>query len=492
MEIYRELGLYEAMRQESAKAYDEHAGIVDVESLAGRHIGTWMANMNEGIEKVSPAGRMFLTQNMFEPILKAHAIEHGADLHFSTELISFEQDSEGVTSLVRNTESGERKLVRSEYLVACDGNRSPVRERLGIQIKGHGLLSHALTIYFKADIEHLIKGRYNGVIYVNNPDVRGFFRVDKTGHNGFLVVNTAGKQGTEESRFPADTITDAKARQMLRAAVGEDVNFQITLVAKWRAVCDNAAHYNTARVLLAGDAAHTVTPHGGFGGNTGIQDAHNLAWKLAAVLKGHAGRDLVEQTYSAERWPVGEKTVNQVFERYVKRTAPELRATAEDLEEEIPEPHLELGYRYHSAALMTEGLDVLTEDPNTAIARPGTRAPHVLVSTPAAINVPISDLFTGHFVLLLGAGASEWEMAAQALQSDPALPKLQTRRVQGKGFDDRYRVGPSGAVLVRPDGFIAWLCPGKPASVTAGLDDLRAVMRKILCLSADKTVQSRL
>lgn len=107
--------------------------------------------------------------------------------------------------------------------------------------------------------------------------VRGFIHIDKSGKQGFLVVNTAGKQGTEEIRFPTDGITDERAVELLRAAFGVDVDFEIELIAKWRAVCDCAESFNNGRVLLTGVAAHTVTPHGGFGGNTGIHDAHNLA-----------------------------------------------------------------------------------------------------------------------------------------------------------------------------------------------------------------------
>jgi len=284
-----------------------------------------MKNMNEGIEKLSPVVRLFLTQQMFEPLLREKSTSGGADLRFSTEMISFAADSGGVTALVRNTETGQKTIIRAQYMVACDGSRSTVRKDLGIQMKGHGVLSHSLTIYFNMDVGKYVKGKYNGVIYVNNPTVRGFFRLDKSGREGFLVVNTAGEQGSKESRYPADDITDERAAELLHAAIGADVDFKITLIAKWQAVCDVAEKYvdPTGRILLAGDSAHTVTPHGGFGGNTGVHDAHNLAWKLALVLNGKAGRELVTETYEQERRPIGRKTVAQVFERYIKRTAPE-------------------------------------------------------------------------------------------------------------------------------------------------------------------------
>lgn len=164
--------------------------------------------------------------------------------------------------MIRSVESGEKKIVRAKYMVACDGNRSPVREKLKIKSQGHGLLSHSLTIYFDADLEKFVKDKYNGVIYVENEHVRGFFRLDKTGREGFLVVNTAGKRGTEESRHPSIGITNEKAREMLRAAIGADVDFKITLLSPWNAECNVAERFNDGKIILAGDAAHVVTPHG--------------------------------------------------------------------------------------------------------------------------------------------------------------------------------------------------------------------------------------
>ncbi|KAF2087996.1 hypothetical protein K490DRAFT_6186, partial [Saccharata proteae CBS 121410] len=483
MEIYRELGLYEEMRAESAKYYDEKAGIVDVESLAGKFIQSWMNNINEGIEKLSPTGRLFLTQNMFEPILHHQAISDGAQLRFSTEMLSFSQDDSGVTALVRNIDTGEKNLIRASYMVACDGSRSHVRDQLCIEVKGYGLLSHALTIYFRADVERFIRGKYNGVIYINNEKLRGFIRIDKTGKQGFLVVISAGPKGTEESRFPADDITDERAAELLRAAIGADVPFDIDLIHKWRAVCDCAERFSKGRVLLAGDAAHTVTPHGGFGGNTGIQDAHNLAWKLAAVLRGEAGRALVEETYNDERHPIGQKTVDQVFVRFIRRSAPELRQQFEaSLEDELPDPYMELGYRYHSRALMTEELGDVTEDPATSVARPGSMARHVHVDADGRTNIPIADLLKGTFVLLTGPAAGEWEGAGQQLSKEKGLPYIKTYRVRSREFEQRYNISSEGFVLVRPDAFVAWTVWAKPDTESPAIDTLRSVMRRILCL----------
>lgn len=510
MQIYRELGLYDAMVAESAKHYDRHAGIVDVESLAGKFRRTFMADMNEGVEDISPCNRLFLTQQMFEPMLRRRVVEGGVgELGFSTEMVDFRADAEGVTALVRRVDTGEKRLVRARYMVACDGNRSRVREMLGIKMRGRGLLSHSVTIYFEMDVGRYVKGKYNGVIYVNNPEIRGFFRLDKNGREGFLVVFTAGEQGTEASRFPADGITDEKARGMLRSAIGADIEFEVTLVAKWQAVCDTAERFvdPTGRVILAGDSAATVTPHGGFGGNTGVQSVHNLAWKLAAVLNGKAGDDLVSKSYEEERWPVGHKTVEQVFERYIKRSAPEMREDIEKrggtIEEPVPEPWLELGYRYHSQALDTESLGEVNENPSTAKALPGSMAHHVMITlagddTEAKAEIPIADLLGTHFVLVLGSEASGWEQASRDLQLEKHFPVIDVHGLApgtDESFCAKYDISTKGTVLIRPDGFVVWSSSGPAIFDRAAMGSpdpsrtLVCIMEKALCLKSNGEVK---
>ncbi|KAK0865803.1 hypothetical protein LTS02_005095 [Friedmanniomyces endolithicus] len=512
MQIYRELGLYDAMKTESYKHYDKHAGLHAVETLAGKSLGTWMKDMNEGLEEISPTSRLFLTQQMFEPLLREHAVKHGARLRFSTELVDFTQDAEGVTAVIRDTESGAEQRVRARYMVACDGNRSFVRTKLGIPMQGHGLLSHSLTIYFRADLSRFVEGKYNGVIYVNNPEIRGFFRLDKTGREGFLAVNTAGVRGSEASRFPGKDITNERAREILQAAIGAEVDFEITLLSPWNGLCDVAERFQDGRILLAGDAAHIVTPNGGFGGNTGIQDAHNIAWKIALVLRDQAHPDLIN-TYGTERWPVAKKMIDQVFVRYIVRTAPELETEDLEMEDEVPEPWLELGYQYHSHALTTSELPdgSVVSNPAIAKAAPGTMAHHVLLSTtnsksssgvdPEAANpVPIADLLGHGFVLLCGEKALPWIRAGRNLNGESGtgksgqdLPKVQvhqvTPAVANNHFYEKYQITPHGCVLIRPDGFVAWAEKGQEVGDgNEGLTDdavarLEGLMRTILCRS---------
>jgi hypothetical protein len=172
-----------------------------------------------------------------------------------------------------------------------------VRELLGIPFDGRGVFSNSITIYFKADVAPQMLGKPLSVIYINNPKFGGFFRIDKDCQGGFLVVNTVGdpKTNPDAAHAAAKDTSEAKLIDWVRIGAGvPDLDVKITGVARWRATSDVARTFQHGRIFLAGDAAHLMPPNGGFGGNTGIHDAHNLAWKLAYVLKGFAGPRLVD------------------------------------------------------------------------------------------------------------------------------------------------------------------------------------------------------
>ena len=181
--------------------YEPDGGLNAVETLTGREIANYIPNINAGVADVSPARRLFMPQQVLEPLLLQRAQEFGARFQYATELVSYVQDDDGVTATVRNIDDGSEQLIRARYMVACDGNRSPVRESLGIKMIGHGLLSRSVTIYFRADCSVALRGRNLGVIYVTNPNVRGFFRLEKTGLGGFLVVFTVGDINEPGARY---------------------------------------------------------------------------------------------------------------------------------------------------------------------------------------------------------------------------------------------------------------------------------------------------
>jgi len=485
IELYRSIGLEAAIIEASGREFEQNGAIVSVETLAGRELEYYFRHINDGVEGLSPSSRLFITQIGLEPILRLRAEELGAHLEYGCELVSFESDEEGVTAHLREREGGSERTVRARYLIAADGSRSPVRERLGVGLGGHGSFSNSITIYFRADIRSLVGDRNLSVIYVFGPRLQGFFRFSKAGDAGFLVVNKAlDANGVLTSNLWEDT-SDERCVELAREALGApDLPIEIENVQRWNACADWAERFQVGRVFIAGDAAHNMPPTGGFGGNTGVQDGHNLAWKLALVLSGAAGEELLS-TYDAERRPVGEFTAEQAYTRYVLRLAPELGK--ENLQPIVPEYTVELGYRYRSAAVLTQSDedDTPYEDPREPTARPGFRAPHVVLERE---DGPIStlDLLGGNFVLL--AGSEPWREAAGEAATRSGVP-LDAYRIGSDGdlgdsdgrFGESYGIGAEGAVLVRPDGFIAWRAPGAqddPERVLTG------VLTQILSRSA--------
>jgi 2-polyprenyl-6-methoxyphenol hydroxylase-like FAD-dependent oxidoreductase len=462
MEILRQVGLEDRARETSLRTYHPRGGINAVESLAGRELAVYVADVNEGIEGFSPTHRLFLDQDALEPLLRERALELGAQLRNRVEAVGLEQDDEGVTVTLRDLDAGTESTVRSRYVVAADGNRSPTRNRLGIGMEGYGLLSRSITIYFRADCAPLLENRNQGVIYVHNPTLRGFFRLDRTGGKGFLVVNTVGADvTTQEAVSVSDGMTEERARELLVTAIGSpDLPMEILDVAHWQAEANVATRFSDGRVFLAGDAAHVVPPNGGFGGNTGVQDAHNLAWKLASVVKGEAGPALLD-TYDAERRPLGRMTIEQAYTRYATRVVPE-RGT-DDVEPPIDDLTIEIGTLVHSAAVVGEPGDdgAVHEHPSASHGRPGSRAPHV----PIGDDRSTLDLFGGGFVLLTGPETGEL-----------SIPGVTTHAVDAPGFAEAYGISPTGATLVRPDGIVAWRSAERPDPAAVS-----AVVDRVLC-----------
>ena len=442
IEIYRSVGLEPEIVEASGLEFEQNGAIVSVETLAGKELEYYFRNVNEGYEPLSPSPRLFITQVGLEPILRRHAHELGARLEYGTELVSLDQDDDGVTTVVKSRDSGDERIVRARYVVAADGSKSRVREHLGIQLGGYPSFSKSITIYFRADVKPLLGDRNLSVIYVFGPTLQGFFRFSLAGDAGFLVVNTIVNPDGSKSRDVWADMSDERCADYVREALGApDLAVEVENVQQWNACADWAERFRDGRIFLAGDAAHNMPPTGGFGGNTGVADAHNLAWKLALVLADSADAALLD-TYEAERRPVGELTVEQAYTRYVLRLDPELGK--EDVQPFVPDPPIELGHRYHSAAVIREGDDdgSLFENPHEPSGRPGTRAPHVELDGGSTL-----DLFGDSFVVL--SAAEPWCDAARSAE-------IEAHRIDAPRFAEVYGTGAEGAVLVRPDGFIGW------------------------------------
>ena len=359
-------------------------------------------------------------------------------------------------------DSGTSLELRGQYLIGADGAHSTIRELLDIPLDGRGVFSNSVTIYFTADLSPQLGGKPLSVIYINNPVFGGFMRMNKDCQSGFIGVNRVGDPNTDpDAANVAKDISEKRLIEIVRAAAGvPDLPVRIDGVARWRATSDVARRFAHGRIFLAGDAAHLMPPNGGFGGNTGIHDAHNLAWKLAYVIKGLAGPELLD-TYDLERRPIAKFTVEQAYTRYVTRTAPYLGAT--DFQPLADDFNIELGHLYGWPAILAEqDSGAVHADPHNTRGQPGTRAPHLWL-VQAGKSISTLDLFGTGFVLLAAPAGRAWCAAATAAaQRFPGLPLL-AHLIANPEFEDPagefgqvYGVTPAGAVLVRPDGFVAW------------------------------------
>src|SRR5215469_14969246 len=458
IELFRNAGLEQIICQRSAEQFVQNGGIVAVETLRGGTTAEFIADLNEGVRDVSPCERVFLSQNALEPLLKERAVELGAEFRFATEVLSVETDSSGVIARLRDRDSGEESIVRAKYAIAADGAHSRIRQQLGMKMQGHPTFSHSVTIYFRANMRSLLQDKQWAVVYVNHPELRGFFRFEKPFESAFLVVNTAGDAAHPVTDVSTG-LTPERALQFVHTALGAEIPVTIESVMHWNARADVADRFRSGRVFLAGDSAHVMPPTGGFGGNTGVQDAHNLAWKLALVLSGHAPEQLLD-TYEAERAPVAAFTVEQAYTRYVVRTAPDLKPAG--MQPFVQDLNIELGYIYRSPAIVTAASDAgsVHMHPRESHGRPGTRAPHVWLERNGE-RLSTIDLFGRNFTLLGGPAAQEWARCAHVASAESKIV-LDPICMGSDGLDDHgalpaaYGIEPSGCAIVRPDGFVGW------------------------------------
>lgn len=460
MEVFRSVGLQDAVEQAAAGEFVQNGAIMAVESLGGKELAYFFHSYNEGVEGLSPTDRLFVTQVGLEPVLRERAAGLGAEHRFGTELVSFEQHDDHVRSVIRSRDDGSEEVVVSDYLVAADGAHSRIREQLGIAMSGRGSFADCVTIYFKSDVRPMLGDRNLSVVYVNHPTLLGFFRFSITADSGFLAVfSTTAADGTRDTNVGEDMPTE-RGVELVRTALGcaPDHPVDIESVQRWNAGAATAEAFSARRVFLAGDAAHVMPPTGGFGGNTGVADAHNLAWKLAMVTKGHAGPGLLT-SYDEERRPIGALTVEQAYTRYVLRVDPSL--PQDDLQSPLDDASIELGAIYRSGAVAdTSTPEAPLDDPRSHSWAPGTRAPHVeLADGRSTVDV------AGHgFALVTSGVPDDWAKVADETSASLGLPIT----VQQVGADS----GLQGAALIRPDGVVAWRT--SEAAPVAGLDAVLA------------------
>ncbi|MBY8883084.1 FAD-dependent oxidoreductase [Actinacidiphila acidipaludis] len=466
MELFRTAGVEPAIREAASVLAGNH-GILQAGTLTGADQEWLFKQIDPGgrLARISPSGWCLCSQNDLEPVLLDSARELGGDIRFSTELIAAEQDAEGVTAVVRDRESGRERTVRADYLIAADGPRSPSRERLGIPMTGPGDLFHNVSITFRAKgLADAVGDRRFIVCYLTNPESPGaLLPVD---NEQDWVFHAPWRPDDGET---LDDFTDERCARLIRTATGvPGLEVEVTGKAPWHAAERTAARYGRGRIFLAGDSAHEMSPTGAFGSNTGIQDAHNLAWKLAAVLHGWAGPALLE-TYDTERRAVALATGARASARSAEHSHPGYDVTPSG----GPQAGMlavVLGYRYREGAVLGADAEgpVIPQD-FRPVTEPGGRAPHMWVRLDGR-RLSTLDLYERAPVLLSGPDAADWHEAGRRVAERTGVP-LECYRVgvdlipEGGGEEAPdwarlHNTTDEGAVLVRPDGFTAWCTKG--------------------------------
>ncbi|MFJ6215434.1 FAD-dependent oxidoreductase [Streptomyces sp. NPDC092296] len=486
MELFRTAGVEQRIREAASVLAGNH-GILQAGTLTGGPEEWLFREIDPGgaLARFSPSGWCLCSQNDLEPVLLRSARDLGGELRFNTELLSFEQDHEGVTAVVQDRASGERRTVRADYLVAADGPRSPVRERLGIGQVGPGDLFHNVSITFRAKrMADAVGDRRFIVCYLTDPEGAGaLLPVDNEAEWVFHAPWHPDRGETLED------FTDERCARHIRAAAGiPDMEVEITGRAPWHAAERVAERYGSGRVLLAGDSAHEMSPTGAFGSNTGIQDAHNLAWKLAALLGGWAGPGLLD-SYEAERRPVALATSARASERSAEHQHPGYDVTPGSGRRGNV-LGVVLGYRYRAGAVCgADPAEPTLPERFRQSGDPGTRAPHLWCYRYGR-RLSTLDLYERSMVLLSGPTGRGWHEAGARVAQQTGVPL--DRYLVGDGPDhdlapergaqwaELHGTAEDGAVLVRPDGFVAW------RSVAGAADpdqELTAALRSVLSLA---------
>lgn len=403
---------------------------------------------------ITPVQGTAIAQDKLEPIIRNKAIQLGADLRLGSRMTDWSQDADGV-SVTATTADGNSISIRAKYMIACDGAASRIRKDLGISTSGVGYMRTLHSILFRCPTidQYISKGVHQWEL--QNGDFEAFMVTYSDGRWALMTYDPA-----------QDSLDEQGQKALIRKAIGEDAA-EIDLLAqgKWLLSGSVAEKFSSGRVFLSGDAAHALPPNrGGYGANTGIADAHNLAWKLESVLSGKSDPSLLE-TYDQERRPVALVRHDQIFARddykpYVAGSEWEKTHKPAVILDDIA---MELGQIYRSSAVVGSEDEALpdAQSPVQWKGQPGTRAPHIKLRRDDQ-ELSSLDLFCNGWVLL--SKNESWNNHVKAVANAEFVQIGQgLSEVLEGSFTNTFGVEDSGAVLIRPDGHIAarW-----PTSVT--------------------------
>lgn len=481
MEHLRRWGCAEEARAESAPPTDYPHRTVFATSVTGHVLAEFdfgVTNRSPGAYgPLTPEGPAFLSKFSFLPLLERTARGlPSVDIRFDTRLESFDQDSDGVLAVVRDLESGDSETLAGAYLVACDGGRSSVRRALGIEFEGMFAQGQNFAVHFRAPqlLDQLREHSGGQAVQIHTlssarrPYITVVNGVDEWRLSVYL----------DEEPDPGDAVA------WVHEAVGAPIDVEILAAQPWSGHCVVARRYRAGRVFLAGDSAHLLWPKGGFGANTGIGDAVDLGWKLAAVLQGWGGPALLD-SYELERRPIAVRNVTEASSNWKSDSQLEpdavlARADAEgdrarsETGEMIRRARgreflctgVQLGYRYSGSPIcLADGTPEPPDEPDDYVPStwPGCRAPHAWLPDGSSVL----DHFGRGFALVVSGPADPSSLVEAAQQrglpltvlrlTDPAAARLYERPL----------------VLVRPDGHVGWRGEQSPADPAAVLDRLR-------------------
>lgn len=484
MEFCRQLGLAPAVR-DWGFPLDHGLDSVFVTSLQGYELGrVKTAPLSIPCDTpFSPERERPCPQTWFDPILKRSALEQPSiAIRYSTTLESFEQDDSGVTAILRNA-AGQVENVRTRYLVGADGYSSTVRRLLGIEVRGAKQLDVSMSIY--VTIPGLLATHKIGDAY------RYLFVGDK---GVWCVLTTI--DGHDLYRIQLIGLSDSDVQNLdidgvLRRCLGEGVPYTLRDTSSWVRKATVADRFMDGNVFLAGDAAHAHPPNGGLGMNTGILDAWDLGWKLAAVIKGWGGPHLLA-SYDVERRPASARATEESLRNYGRLVDEkpvaglaadtdegaclrrEVGARLVEANEKAWHPiGIHLGHVYFpSPIVVDDGTPPAPDhiDGYMPTTRPGARAPHMWLEEG---KKSILDLFGPGFTLLKFRKVDTTALAAQAALVGMPLSCVDIDNAEAAALYEK------ALVLVRPDGHVAWRGDTLPHDSVALIDRVRGAASSI-------------
>jgi 2-polyprenyl-6-methoxyphenol hydroxylase-like FAD-dependent oxidoreductase len=482
-EHLRRWGIADHMRFESGYPTDYPRNYLFVTRMNGYEIARFDHPANgdpNSRSPYSPEGRLWISKPYFDPVLHKHvATLPTVELRYNTTLESFQQDRRKVASKIIDVKSGRNETIETDYLIGCDGGRSNIRRQLGIQYQGVFAQGMNVAVLFHAPIlQHTNHG----------PAVQ--YQIINSQINGAI----AAVDGKELWRLNIRNVKQEQldvlnAPEKLRHALGEGIPFELLAVRPWTGHCVVAERYQDGRVFLAGDAAHLNWPAGGFGMNTGVGDAVDLGWKLAAALQGWDGPKLLD-SYTLERKPIAMINVNEAAEMRAsfdnqtpfspkieedsqegkvlreKARAAILRTRAKEFQHDSA--GIELGYRYENSPIcVSDGTPPPALDHGLYVPStwPGARAPHVWLKDGRSTL----DLFGKGFTLLVLSPKEADTLAFTAAAKKVGLP-LDVVALDEPRVRETYE---RPVVLVRPDGHVAWRGDAVPSNTAEIIEQVR-------------------